>query len=260
MIKAIFFDIDGTLLSFTTHKIPQSTLDAIKIVKEKGIKTFIATGRSALQIGHVTNYVDFDGFVTLNGGYCLTGDHKAIYKNPIPKEDIKAIVQYIKTETEFPCFFVGEKKLFINKRTKLVEEIEELLDINFGEAEDINQALEMEIFQMVPFFNHATETKLMNSILSHCDVTRWNPKFADIIAKGNSKQVGIDKVLEYYKIPLSDCMSFGDGGNDIPMLKHTPISVAMGNAEDNVKACATHVTTSVDDNGIWNMLKELKVI
>ena len=45
MVKAIFFDIDGTLVSFETHKIPASTQEALKTLRDKGIKIFIATGR-----------------------------------------------------------------------------------------------------------------------------------------------------------------------------------------------------------------------
>ena len=50
MVKAVFFDIDGTLVSFNTHKIPQSTLNAIGLLRDKGIKVFIATGRSWRQM------------------------------------------------------------------------------------------------------------------------------------------------------------------------------------------------------------------
>ena len=45
MIKAIFFDIDGTLVSFQTHTVPASTRKALQLLREKGIKVFIATGR-----------------------------------------------------------------------------------------------------------------------------------------------------------------------------------------------------------------------
>ena len=44
-IKAAFFDIDGTLVSFRTHQVPSSTIEAIKQVKERGVKIFISTGR-----------------------------------------------------------------------------------------------------------------------------------------------------------------------------------------------------------------------
>ena len=52
MIKAVFFDIDGTLVSFKTHTIPQSTLDALALLREKGIKVFIATGRHFCSINN----------------------------------------------------------------------------------------------------------------------------------------------------------------------------------------------------------------
>lgn len=45
MTKALFFDIDGTLVSFKTHEIPQSTIDAIVRAHQKGIQIFISTGR-----------------------------------------------------------------------------------------------------------------------------------------------------------------------------------------------------------------------
>src|SRR5690606_6388255 len=63
MIKAIFFDIDGTLLSFKTHQVPDSTRQAFQLLKEKDIKVFVSTGRSFNQLEHI-RYLDFDGFIT----------------------------------------------------------------------------------------------------------------------------------------------------------------------------------------------------
>ena len=68
MTKAIFFDIDGTLLSFKTHSVPQSTIDAINEVKRQGIKVFLATGRLRKQIQNLGD-LEFDGFITVNGAY-----------------------------------------------------------------------------------------------------------------------------------------------------------------------------------------------
>ncbi|VTP96654.1 HAD hydrolase family protein [Sphingobacterium daejeonense] len=67
-IKAVFFDIDGTLLSFKTHEVPKSTVEAIKILQTHGIKTILSTGRSINSIDHV-KFLDFDGYITFNGGY-----------------------------------------------------------------------------------------------------------------------------------------------------------------------------------------------
>ena len=66
MVKAIFFDIDGTLVSFKTHEVPRSTIDALDILRKKGIKVFIATGRHYSSINNLGN-LTFDGYITLNG-------------------------------------------------------------------------------------------------------------------------------------------------------------------------------------------------
>ena len=52
MIKALFFDIDGTLVSFNTHEIPNSTVEALKKASARGIKIYICTGRPFLLINN----------------------------------------------------------------------------------------------------------------------------------------------------------------------------------------------------------------
>ena len=64
MIKAVFFDIDGTLVSFNTHKISDSSKEAIRLLKEKGIKVFIATGRIKNHINNIDDLV-FDGYILM---------------------------------------------------------------------------------------------------------------------------------------------------------------------------------------------------
>ena len=59
MIKAIFFDIDGTLVSFKTHKVPQSTIDALNLLRKKGIKIYFLDGDNfftSTQLLHFTEY------------------------------------------------------------------------------------------------------------------------------------------------------------------------------------------------------------
>ena len=78
--------------------------------------------------------------------------------------------------------------------------------------------------------------------------------------KGVTKQLGIDKILEHFGLPLETSMSFGDAGNDIPMIKHAAIGVAMGNASDQVKEIADYVTDTVDDDGVYKALKHFGVL
>ena len=66
-IKLIASDIDGTLLSFKTHRMSPATLDALHTLKEKGIRLFLSTGRHKSMIREVRELFPFDGCITLNG-------------------------------------------------------------------------------------------------------------------------------------------------------------------------------------------------
>ena len=109
------------------------------------------------------------------------------------------------------------------------------------------------------FVDEEKEKELLK-VMPHCIASRWYPTFCDISPLGGTKQLGIDKFLEYYGLDLSETMAFGDGGNDKAMLKHVAVSVAMGNANDDLKEIATYVTDSVDDHGIYNALKHYRLI
>lgn len=258
MIKAIFFDIDGTLVSFKTHMVPESTIRALALLKKKGIKVFIATGRHRSSINNLGN-LEFDGYITLNGGYVVAGKNEVIYKQSIPDKDIEALVRYLQTESSFPCAFVQEHDTFMNYINQPVEEIFRLLNFPQPPIRPMEEVYGKTIYQLIAFFTAEQEKQIM-PILSHCESTRWNPLFTDIVPAGSSKRIGIDKMLEYYGFAREECMAFGDGGNDIPMLSHAGIGVAMGNAVEKVQQSAHYVTTSVDEDGIYNALKHFDII
>ena len=106
----------------------------------------------------------------------------------------------------------------------------------------------------------AERLKEIKELMPHCKETQWNPQAVDIIPATGGKQNGIHEVLKYYSIDQSETMSFGDGKNDIDMFEYTKISVAMGNAEDDVKKAADYVTDDIDEDGLYNALKHFEII
>lgn len=257
MIKAVFFDIDGTLVSFKTHRVPDSAKRVIAALRAKGVRVFIASGRQLLAINNLED-LQFDGYVTLNGGYCIVGE-QVIYKHSMPSEDMVSLVQYMEEREDFPCIFVHENAFCINYTDERTDEVFRLLNFPQPPTLPLREAATGDIFQLVAFFTKEQEKAIM-AVMPHCEATRWNPLFSDVIPKGSSKQVGVDKMLDYFGISLDESMAFGDGGNDVLMLKHVGIGVAMGNAEDEVKRAADYVTDSVDEDGVEKALRHFGVI
>lgn len=258
MIKAIFFDIDGTLVSFKTHRIPDSTRKAIEMIRKKGIKVFIATGRHFSVINNLGD-MEFDGYVTLNGCYCLQGADNVIFKKSIDRSDVNRFIDYLQQEREFPCLFVEEHRLSLNYIDEEVKFLMGLLKQDLPKVDDLDYYRDKELFQLTAFFKDSQEEEVM-SLLPNCSSMRWYPTFADVIAGGVDKGVGIDQFCNYYEFSLDETMAFGDGGNDIEMLAHAGVGVAMGNAKGDVKQAADYVTDSVDNDGVLKALQHFGLI
>lgn len=261
MTKALFFDIDGTLVSFQTHAIPSSTIEALEAVRQKGIRIFISTGRPKLiinNLGELQNRGLIDGYITMNGSYCFV-EQEVIYKSPIAPKEVEALAE-ICCEQNYPCIFVGEHDASVCQPDDMLRYIfYEHLGVDEFPVTDFEEAIHRDIYQMTAFFSPEEEIRIA-PLLPDCEFGRWHPAFVDITARGNTKQQGIDQIIRHFGIRLEDTMAFGDGGNDISMLRHAGIGIAMGNAKDDVKAIADYVTDNVDEDGVMKALKHFKVI
>ena len=82
----------------------------------------------------------------------------------------------------------------------------------------------------------------------------------DVIPAIGGKAAGIQYILQHFGISQNEIMAFGDGNNDIDMLRYANVGVAMGNAGSEVKRQADYVTADVDNDGIWRALKHYEVL
>ncbi|WP_281643716.1 Cof-type HAD-IIB family hydrolase [Bacteroides zoogleoformans] len=262
MTKALFLDIDGTLVSFKTHEIPLSAIEALTTAKAKGMRIFIATGRPRIVINNLSALQErnlIDGYITMNGAYCFAED-SVIYKSPIPTAEVDVLTAFCHNRN-IPCILVEENDIYVNQPNGIVEEIfhGQLKIAPIGARPYSGNHSGQEIYQLTPFIN-TDEERILLPALPNCEMGRWHPAFVDATAKGNTKQNGIDLIIRHFNIQREETMAFGDGGNDIGMLRHAGVGIAMGNAQEDVKAAADYVTSGVDDNGIANALKWFKII
>ena len=255
MVKAIFFDIDGTLIPIGQHKMPQDTIDALKQLKKKGIKMFIATGRAMNELNIITDTISFDGYITLNGQVCLNEDYEVFYGNPIPSKDLNVLVEMF-SEKNIPMVMVEKDKYYINYMNEEVIAIQKEIGVD---SHEIEPYAGNPIYQVIVYADLQMTEKLFEK-LPDCKWSRWHPKGIDVFSKNGGKMTGIERKLEYFGISQDETMAFGDGDNDAEMLRYVKMGVAMGNAVDTTKAAADYVTSSQDNGGIFKALKHFGLI
>ncbi len=259
MIKAIFFDIDGTLRDFTEKGIRPGTRKAIELAENHGIRCFIATGRHLLEIQE-ENLLDdlvFDGYVLLNGSLCLDRHGNILYENPIPLPQKQAMLS-LSQEMGFALIFMEKDAMYVNRVTPQLEKVQAQIGTAVPPVEPyMERGLSRPVYQMIPYTDGLSHDFLA-ARLPMCDITLWHDGGAyDITPKGGSKQLGIEKVIERYGFAREEIAAIGDGFNDIPMIRYAGVGIAMGNGNDQVKAAADFVTDPIDRDGLLRAVEYL---
>lgn len=247
MIRAVFFDIDGTLVSFRTHRIPGSAMQTLHILREKGILLFIATGRAKDGLGVLQDF-PFDGYVTLNGQYCYTADGTVLYENTVCRQDLMTLKKEL-AEHPFPCGFEAETGKVFSFRDGRVDAVHAITHNDDHPAGDISRIEEAKVYQVMAFLDEAEEKEMMKK-LPHCASARWHPLFCDISPKGGTKVKGMDVFASHFGFTMAETLAVGDGGNDIAMLRHAGCAAAMENGTAELKAAADYVAPDADHDGI----------
>lgn len=256
MIKAAFFDVDGTLLSHRTKSVPQSARDAIEKLKAAGIRCVVATGRQISEMEKLPIAdISFDGYLTLNGQLILDGEKRILHGTPITGEVKDYLLHLFRTHT-LPIMLVEEDRVYLNFADDRVARVQE--DIS-SPIPPLGEYTGRELYQICVYMGDE-DGPLLEPIADKCEISRWNLGGVDVIAKGGGKVTGIKRYLAANRIQPEQIIAFGDGDNDAQMLKFAGIGVAMGNGWASAKAAADYITADIDEDGIFLALEHFGLI
>lgn len=258
MVKAVFFDIDGTLLDHGHGGVmPDSTKRSLQALREKGIKVFVATGRFPAMVTFMEVMFPFDGYITMNGQLAVLRDGSVIHRMGHDPEDIRKLVAASR-QKGLPSLIIEEDAWFYTVPSPEIDR-----HFHFGgipAPERSYDPARLEAHPVLQFLIYSPEDLSNLDALEHIGITSAGGTIFDIIPEKGGKEVGIEAAAKHFHIQREEIMVFGDGDNDARMLRWAGTGVAMGNAPDSVKEAADFVTSAVSDNGIRNALLHLGIL
>ncbi len=269
MRKVLFIDVDGTLCG-KQNKPCASAIQAIKKAREKGHEVYICTGRSKGEIDEQIWQIGFDGMIGANGSYIE--DHgKVILHQHLSLNEVKDIVKWLNSRNlEF--YLEANSGLYPSKN--YCQQVTELAEKSHLDLEGIHHffacmsacdTYERDDINKISYLIHTQEDlELTKQQFPHLKNGFWSANgslmHGDIGVNGIDKKQGIIALCEYLHVQKEDTIAFGDEIVDIPMFEATGFSVCMGSGNEECKKIADYVTSSPDEDGLYQAFVYLKLI
>lgn len=264
--KMIFIDLDGTLID-SSGEVPVSAIEAIQKARKNGHRVYICTGRAKSEVEQSILDIGFDGMIAAAGSY-IEINGKMILNKTIATRDVKYVVDFLEKHN---VYFWLEGFMDVYSSNKTVEHLREKLReesslSNFFEQMNVVDKWIYSGINKITFLSgdisfEAVEKELC--WLFHVEKSSFKKLGEDggeITIKGTTKATGIEQLLVWTDTPLEATMAFGDGLNDVDMLKYVNIGIAMENGCDELKSIADDITTSNDNDGIYESFVKHQLI
>jgi len=257
--KILFFDVDSTLYSHKTNSVPESAIKAIELAKQNGHIIVLATGRSKLLTATLGIFekIDFDYFVTINGTLVIDKFDNIIFSLPCEKKSVKKVMELVDKHQLNLCFINKDDYYLYKDEDKRSHLGYDPLHIPIPNKKEY---LNEDIYQINLFCEDEYVNEFIKNTNEFLSYSRLNDYGYDVYAKDQTKATGIKHLIEYLNIDKKDTIAFGDGHNDSEMIEYCEIGVAMGKHIEKVKKVSNYITDDIDNDGIYNAMKYLKLI
>ncbi len=261
MYKYIVLDMDGTLLN-SKHNIDSKLKELLIDLQNDGVKLILCSGRNINNMRMYAKELEcykHETYIVSDNGGAITrinhGKEELLKTSTMSKEVVTNIVNIVGNRTKDASSFSGKNRysrrlnwtsLYVwykyghLPRVGIKREANKVLFVD--KPEKIN-----EIYEQVKAELHAYNSEI--------NVFRSVPHLIEVTPPGSLKGNALKEIFEMNNFDKEEMIAFGDGENDISMLEYAPTAIAMGNAFDTVKAVATDVCDTNDNNGIYKYLK-----
>jgi Cof subfamily protein (haloacid dehalogenase superfamily) len=259
-IAAVLADVDGTLVTKDKALTPRA-IDAIERLHERGVLFAITSGRPPRGMRMLVHPLEIRGpMAAFNGGIIVLPDMSIADERVIPTDVTPAVIDAIRAHGLYVWIYRGTEWYITDPHAPHAEH--EASTVQFPPT-------------VVPSYDGLLDrvVKIVGSSDDHDRVKRCaaavheqfgarvsaapsQPYYLDVTHPQANKGVVIERLSHYYKIPQHQIATIGDQANDVLMFKRSGLSIAMGNASEEVQQEATFVTASNEDDGFAKAVED----
>ena len=247
-------DVDGTLLR-TDKQLNQATIEAVQRLREAGINFTLVSSRPPRAMHWLIEALDLTLPVgAFNGGTLLKPDGTLLQAHRIPRNAVDSVFEQLEDEDLDIWLFADNEWIIANPDNHYIGHEKRALGYDPLIVDRFDDYLDRVDKLVAVSKNHdrlaSLQPELDQKLGQYAHTVRSQPYYLDITAAQASKGHALVALAEHLSIPLTRTVAIGDGENDISMLKKAGLSIAMGQAEEDVKAHAMQITAETDRNGL----------
>lgn len=253
-IQLVLCDMDGTLL-LPDHTLSPRNIEAVKALQAAGIYFTLASGRPPRAMREIIKQLGIElPFAGFNGGLLVNPQGEYLQSHQIHPDAVRKTLALLADHKVEVWLFVDDQWLLRDPQGEMVEHEQQGL----GYAPEVVESFEPylhQVHKIVATCNDASllidlEQRLQPLLNGLAVASRSQARYLDITALQANKGNALVTLAEFLDVPLSRTAAIGDGGNDPAMFHRAGLSIAMGQAPEEIRAQAQVVTGTNLKDGV----------
>jgi Cof subfamily protein (haloacid dehalogenase superfamily) len=259
-IAAVLADVDGTLVT-KRKALTRRAIGAIEQLHERGVIFAITSGRPPRGMRMLVDPLEIRGpMAAFNGGIIVMPDMTVVDERPVPAEVASAVIELMRGHGVYPWIYRGTDWYVTDPEAPHAARESSTVQFPPTVVGSYDGLLDRPVKIVGASDDHDRvahcEAALQEQFGTHVSAARSQPHYVDVTNQLANKGIVAERLSYFYQIPLAQIATLGDQPNDVLMFQRSGLSVAMGNASEEVQLQATYVTASNENEGFAKAIEE----
>lgn len=259
-VSAVLADVDGTLVTNEKVLTPRA-IRAIELLHERGIAFAVTSGRPPRGMRMLVDPLELQSpIAAFNGGVMVQPDMTIMDERSLPPDITTAVIDTLRAVGLYVWIYCGADWYVTDPNAPHAQREASTVQFEPTVVPSYDPLLEHVVKIVGVSDDHDAvargEVLVQEEFGTHVSAARSRPHYLDVTHQNANKGVVIERLSRHYNIPLDQIATLGDEVNDLLMFRHSGLSIAMGNATEEVQRQAACVTLSNEEDGFAHAIEQ----